>query len=410
MVASKLSRADERRLARVRAALGAAYPEPSDPVPAAVEVVRAPGCVNLMGEHTDYNDGLVLPVAVGLETWLAYRRRRDGLVRLASIQGGSGCSFWIDDLAPERPDRADDCPVDWAKQVEGMAWSLREAGLAVRGIDGVVDAPSAPETGLGSSSALELATALALLGGGRGLERPSLAALAQRAEHDYVGGESGIMTPYAGALGAAGRAILLDCRSLESRYVTLPYGLSLVVCDSGRRAAGRSALLAERRSECGRAVALIAERVPSIASLRDLDRATLHRYSHLLPDTLARRAQHVVDENQRVLTTAGALETTDLEMLGLAFAASHESLRSLFGVGTPEADVLVEIALSVRGVIAARMTDAGSGGLTVNLVLDEAVPALQAAVAREYPARTGLDARVYPVAVVDGAGPLGLEL
>jgi galactokinase len=178
---------------------------------------------------------------------------------------------------------------------------------------------------------------------------------------------------------------------------------------SSSRPAGRPALLAERRAECGRAVALIAERVPSIASLRDLDGATLHRYSHLLPDTLTRRAQHVVAENERVLSTAAALETADLEMLGLAFAASHESLRSLFGVGTPEVDALVEIALSVRGVIAARMTDAGSGGWTVNLVLDEAVPALQATIAREYAARTGLDAHVYPVAVVDGAGPLAPE-
>ena len=409
MAASKPNRADDRRRAQVRAAFGAAYPEPSDAVPQAVEVVRAPGCVNLMGDYTEYNDGLVLPVAVALDTWLAYRRRRDGLVRLASAPGGPGCSFWIDDVAPERPNPAGDCSSDWSKHVEGVAWSLREAGLAVRGLDGVVDSMSPPDGGMGSSSALELAVALALLGGGRGLERPSLAALAQRAEHDYVGGDGGIMAPYAGALGAAGRAIMLDCRSLESRYVTLPSGLSLVVCDAGRRPAGRSALLAERRAECGRAVALIAERVPSIASLRDLDAATLHRNSHLLPDTLTRRAQHVVAENERVLTTAAALETSDLEMLGLVFAASHESLRSLFGVGTPEVDALVEIALSVRGVIAARMTDGGSGGWTVNLVLDEAVPALQATVTREYAARTGFDARVYPVAVVDGAGPLAPE-
>jgi galactokinase len=191
--------------------------------------------------------------------------------------------------------------------------------------------------------------------------------------------------------------------------VTLPHGLSLVVCDTGWRPSGRSALVAERRAECGRAVALIAERVPSVASLRDLDRATLRRHSHFLPDALVRRAAHVIAENERVLTTAGALETGDLDTLGRAFAASHESLRSLYEVGSPAADALIEIALSVRGLIAARMTDAGSGGWTVNLVLEEAVPALQATVAREYPARTGLDARVYPVAVVDAADLVATE-
>ncbi|HEY5488017.1 MAG TPA: galactokinase [Candidatus Limnocylindrales bacterium] len=396
---------DARRLRQLRSAMDAAYPEAPGAPTRGIEVVRAPGCVNLMGDDTEYNDGFVLPVAVGLDTWLAYRRRPDGLVRVVSAQDAAACSFWIDDVAPERRGRFG----SWFQRVEGIAWSLREAGLAVHGLDGVVDSTVPADGCLGSSAALELAAALALLGGARALERPSLAALAQRAEHDYAGGDGGIMDQYASALGNAGRAILLDCRSLESRYVTLPHGLSLVVCDTGWRPSGRSALVAERRAECGRAVALIAERVPSIASLRDLDRATLRRQSHFLPDALVRRAEHVIAENERVLTTAGALETGDLDTLGRAFAASHESLRSLYEVGSPATDALIEIALSVRGVIAARMTDAGSGGWTVNLVLEEAVPALQATVAREYPARTGLDARVYPVAVVDAAGLVATE-
>ena len=395
------NRADARRLRKLLSSFDAAYPDPPAHESQAVEVVRAPGCVNLMGDHTEHNDGLVLPVAIGLDTWLAYRLRPDGHVRVASTQDAATCSFWIDDVSPERRGRFD----AWSDYVERMAWSLREAALPVRGLDGVVDSIVPTDAGLGWSAALELAAGLALLDGARLLERPSLAALAQRAERDYAGLDGGIMDQYAGALGLAGRAILLDCRSLESRYVTLPPGLSVVVCDTGWRSPQRSTLVAERRAECGRAVALIAERVPSIASLRDLDGATLHRHSYLLPDALARRAQHVVAENERVLATATALETSDLDTLGRCFAASHHSLRSLYEVGSPAADAMIEIALSVRGVIAARMSDAGRGGSTVNLVLDKAVPAFQATVAREYAARTGLDAHVYPVAVVDAAGP-----
>lgn len=401
-----LNRADSPRLCRLLLALNSAYPErPTSPSPQSVEVVRAPGRVNLMGDHTEYNDGLVLPVAIELDTWLAYRRRVDGLVRLASAQYGPTCSFRIEDVSLEdRPQFG-----SWSGYVEGMAWSLREAGLRMQGLDGVVDSIVPRDAGLGSSAALELAVSLALLDGARALERPALAALAQRAERDFLGADGGIMDQYVGALGCAGRAIMLDCRSLESRYVTLPRGLSLVVCDTGWRDARRSEIVAERRSECGRAVALIAERVPSVASLRDLDEATLHRQRYLLPSTIALRAEHVVTENERVLATATALETGDLETLGRCFAASHRSLRSSYGVGSAAADAMVEIALSVRGVVAARMTDAGHGGCTVNLVLDEAVSALRAALAREYPARSGLDGRVYAVAVADAAGPLATE-
>jgi galactokinase len=405
MPGSNPIRADARRLRKLRAALEAAYPEPPDTGSQGMEVVRAPGRVNLMGDHTESNDGLVLPVAIGLDTWLAYRPRRDGLVRVASAQDAATCSFWIDDVSPEARGRFG----TWSEYIEGMAWSLREAALSVRGLDGVVDSIVPTDAGLGSAAALELAAALALLGDARALDRPSLAALAQRAERDYVGADSGIMDQYSGALGCAGRAILLDCRSLESRYVTLPYGLSVVVCDTGWRLAAGSTLVPERRAECGRAVALIAERVPSVASLRDLDEATLHRQSHLLPAALAHRAEHVVAENERVLKTAAALETGDFDTLGRSFAASHRSLRSLYEVGSTAADAMVEIALSVRGVIAARMTDTGRGGCTVNLVLDEAVPALQATVAHEYAAKTGLDANVYPVAVVDAAGPVATD-
>jgi galactokinase len=370
-------------------------------------IVRAPGRVNLMGDHTDYNDGFVLPAAIELDTWIAYRPRQDGLVRLVSRQSPARCEFRIDAVSPDAvsPDAGSArTGRGWADYVAGTAWSLREAALPIHGLDGVVDSTVPLGVGLASSAALELAAALALLGGSDSPDGPSLASLAQRAERDYVGVNCGIMDQFAAAMGLAGRAILLDCRSLESRYVTLPEGVSVVVGDTGSPRELRTSAYNERRADCGRAVALLAERLPSLASLRDLDAATLRRNRHLLPRTIARRAEHVVGENARVLATVAALEAGDLDALGHVFAESHKSLRLLYEVSSPELDAMVEIAAGVRGVVGTRMTGAGFGGCTVSLVRDEAVPALTAAIMREYPRRTGLEPRVYAVATAAGAG------
>jgi galactokinase len=452
---------------RLEEALMAAFPDTADAAGLDIEFARAPGRVNLLGDHTDYNDGLVLPAAVELDTWIAARPRRDGLVRIASLQTPEQAEFWIDELVAAGPRggegrgrgpavidaadatgpaAADDTgPVaspaaaaaaraprpGWSDHVAGMAWSLREAAFPVRGFDGVVDSTIPPGADLAWASALELASAIALLAGERLVAAPSLAALAQRAERDFLGLDGGIVDPFASAAGRAGRAILLDCRSLESRYVVLPAGVRVVVCDTGEPpetpAPGEApepgersqppepgeppgsrrsheVTFRERRAECGRAVALLAEEMPTVASLRDLDSATLRRHRHLLPDTVARRAEHVVAENERVVAAVAALGAGDLDELGRLFAASHESLRSLFEVSSPALDAMVDIALTVPGVVAARMTGTGLGGCTVNLVRDEAVPALQRAIADEYPRRTGLTPRVYSVATVDGAG------
>lgn len=368
----------------------------------AVHVVRAPGSVNLIGDHLDYNQGFVLSAAIGLDTWIAYRRRRDGLVQLVSRQSSASGSFWIGGLSPEtRPSQR-----SWLDYAAGTAWSLREAALQVRGLDGVVDSTIPAWAEPSASAALELAAALALLGGGTVLAAPSLAALAQRAERDYVGLDGAIMSHLVSAGGRAGQAILLDCRSLDSRLVALPHGLTVVVCAVGLPPRDDAAILRARRAECGRAVLLLAERMPGLASLRDLDAAGLRRHRRLLSEALARRAEHVVSENARVLATAAALETGDLDALGRLYAESHQSARSHYEIGSPALDVMVAIARNVRGVVAARMAGAGMGGCTVNLVLDEAVPALAKAVESEFKPRTGLEARAFPVAIVDGAGLL----
>ena len=392
----------------------AAFPDAMDSDESAISLVRAPGRVNLIGDHTDYNDGLVLPAAIGLDTWIAVRRRRDGLVRVESLQSGERTEFWIDELdaGPAGPAGPAGGIVrtprtGWGDHVAGMAWSLREAALPVRGFDGVVDSAVPRDAGLAWAAALELASARALLAGERPVAAPSLAALAQRAERDYLGVEGGIVDQFASAAGRAGRAILLDCRSLESRYVALPAGVSIVVCDTGASAdpGEHAAVFRERRAECGRAVALLAEEMPAVASLRDLDAATLLRNRHLLSETEARRAEHVVSENERVVAAVAALDAGDLDELGRLFAAYHESLRTLYEVSSRALDAMVALARAVPGVVAARMTGAGFGGCTVNLVRDAAVPAFERAIVTKYPRRTGLTPRVYVVSTVDGAGP-----
>jgi galactokinase len=431
-----------------------AFSDAADAATTEVAFARAPGMVNLIGDHTDYNDGLILPAAIDLDTWMAFRPRRDGLIRMAWRESGERAEFWTDELAAPSPggagsgvtgsgvtgsggaagarsgtgadpagaaapDPADAAAaarspvhapaarIAWSDYVAGMAWSLRESAIPIRGFDGVIDSTIPRDAGLGWVAALELASAIALLAGERLVAAPSLAALAQRAERDYLGVDGGIADQFASAAGRAGRAILLDCRSLESRYVVLPAGVSVVICDTGSTADPRTveSALRDRRADCGRAVALLAEKLPAVASLRDLDSATLRRHRQLLSETVARRAEHVVGENERVVAAVAAFDAGNVAALGRIFAASHESLGSLFEVSSPALDAMVEIARSVPGVVAARMTGVGFDRCTVNLVRDAAVPAFERAVAIEYPRRTGLTARVYAVASADGAGP-----
>jgi galactokinase len=404
--------ADQNRIERLAEAVARMFPDTpawgGDGIRGALQIVRAPGRVNLLGNETDYDEGLVLTAAIDMDVWLAYRRRSDGEVAMASLRGGDRGSFRIDRVAPQllpRGARPAAGTATWLDYVAGTAWSLREAGLPVRGFDGVVHGLIPESAGLGSAAALELAAAHALLGDETIAAAASLAAIAQRAEREYVGVDGGIVDQLASAAGREGRALLVDCRSLDVRHVTMPYGLRVVVCDTGWRPDG-GALLDERRAECARAVALLSEKMPGLCSLRDLDDRSLKRHRRHLQATLARRAEHVVCENARVMAAVPALHAGDLDTLGLLFAESHSSLRRLFGVGSAALDAMVEVAGAVPGVVAARMMGGGLAGWTVNLVLDEAVPRLEAAVRNIYGPRTGLDGRAYPLAVVDGAGPV----
>ena len=418
-MASKTS--DSLRIGNLTAALEAEYGPAIDSAAdsSPVEIVRAPGTVSLIGDQTDFNEGFVLSAAIELETWIAFRRRRDGRVRVASRTSRVPGSFWIDDLTPVPESRATGPAADpaadpaagraprqvpaWSDYVAATAWSLREAALPIRGFDGFVDTTIPTGGGFSPAAALELASAVALLGDGT-TAAPALAALAQRAERDYLGLNSGIVDQFTSAAGREGKALLLDCSSLDARYLPLPFGIRLVICDTGSDGEASRAAYEARGAECARAVALLAERIPGLCSLRDLNAAALRRHRAVLPERTARRVEHVISENGRVAATATALEAGDLDALGRIFAESHASLRDRYEISTPALDAMVEVAAAIPGVVAARMSGDGRGTSTVNLVLADAVPALEAAVSREYGRRTGLTGLVYPVELVNGAG------
>jgi len=323
------------------------------------EVWRAPGRANLIGEHTDYNQGWVLPFALHLGVTVAASRRDDGVLAMASRQApGAPAGVPLATLAPG-------AVTGWAAYPAGVAWAVREAGYPVAGGASLaIDADLPQGAGLSSSAALECAAALALTGlYGIDLPRPDLATLACRAENDFVGVPSGIMDQSAALLGRAGHALLLDCRSGETTDVPLDpagAGLELIIIDTGARHALGDGQYAERRRECDRAAALL-----GVTSLREVTRPAAA--AGLADPVLRRRARHVITENARVLETVTLLTGGDLAGVGAVLCASHASLRDDFEVSWPEADVAVDAA-TAAGALGARMMGGGFGGSALALV------------------------------------------
>jgi galactokinase len=366
---------------------------------AAIRIVRAPGRVNLIGEYTDINAGLVLPTAIDREIRIAYVPSGDRRVELTRLDNDEIGAFELD--VPRQLSGS------WPDYVAATAWAVADAGLPTGGLRGVIGSTLPENAGLSSSAAIELASAWALLGESAAVvDRLELARICQRAENGYVGVQSGLMDQFASSCGVAGAALLLDCRSTEWRTVSVPDGLVLVVCNTGSPRRLGTSEYNIRRAQCEEAVAGIQLVDPSVRTLRDVSPALLAAARGGLDEVVARRAEHVVAENERVLSTLAAFEEGDLAAVGEAFAASHASLRDLFEVSSPQLDALVEIAAAVPGVVAARMTGAGFGGCTVNLVEADAVDALRDAVLATYPARTGLNPMILPVTAAEGAGVL----
>jgi galactokinase len=354
-------------------------------------VWSAPGRVNLIGEHTDYNDGFVLPVAIDRECRAAVARRNDGIVRCWSVQLGAGPEVAVDDLSPATVQPG------WAAYVLGVAWALREAGVAVPGMDVVVDSRVQAGAGMSSSAALTCAVGLALceLAGGE-LDRSALARAGQRAEADVVGAPVGVMDQMAAVHGRAGAAVFLDCRSLDVRQVPLPLQeqqLELLVIDTGVAHAHATGAYASRRRACEQAARLL-----GVPALRDVAPFALKD----LDGELLCRARHVVTENARVLTAVAALSAGDLAALGPLMSASHVSLRDDFEVSVVELDTAVDACMAA-GALGARMTGGGFGGSVLALVAAERSVDVAEAV-RAAALSAGLrQPDVYPVVPSDGA-------
>jgi galactokinase len=362
-----------------------------------IRVVRAPGRVNLIGEHTDYNDGFVLPVAIDLEIHIAYMTTDDRQVELRRLDLDEQDGFDLDGPRSKTG--------TWLDYVFGTAWALQEAGLALTGLRGVIASTLPPNAGLSSSAAIELASGWAMLDDGApAVDRFRLAELCQRAENGYVGVQSGLMDQFAESCGVAGSALFLDCRTRDWRPIPVPNDVEIVVCHTGSPRHLGGSDYNQRRSQCEAAVAAMRSLDAGIESLRDVTPDLLAAAQSVLSDVEYARAQHVVSENRRVGETVAALEAGDLDTVGRLFAESHASLRDRFEVSSPELDAMVSIATSVPGVIAARMTGAGFGGCTVNLVRPDAVDELRTAVEERYPAMTGLRPMIFAVNATDGAG------
>lgn len=380
------------RLAAVQRAFNERYWKPAE------HVVRAPGRVNLIGEHTDYNDGFVLPVAIERDMMVAFAARPDREVTLYSLDFGEAATFSLDDI---RKDEAH----TWSNYARGVARELQGAGISLTGLDAVTQGNIPIGAGLSSSAAFEVAMGLAFLtAAATELDRVQLALIAQRAENRFVGVQSGIMDQFISALGQAGHALLIDTRALTSRPVPLPAGAQVVICDTMTRRGLVGSAYNERRRQCEEAVRILQGVLPGIRALRDVSPDDLARHSDLLPPIVLQRARHVVTEDARVLEAVQALEAGQAERFGQLMGASHISLRDDYQVSSRELNLMVEIAQRAPGCLGARMTGAGFGGATVNLVREHDVPAFIEAVAAAYEEQTGLQPEITATTAAAGAG------
>ncbi|HXH49198.1 MAG TPA: galactokinase [Terriglobia bacterium] len=358
---------------------------------------RAPGRVNLIGEHTDYNDGFVLPAAIDRSIDFGARRRKDNVVHVYSIDFEDQAEFSLDAI-----EKDNDRP--WSNYLRGVLKFLQQDGHRLTGFDVAFGGNVPREAGLSSSAAVEVgAVALAMNLFNIELGPLEVVRLARRAENEFVNVPCGIMDQFVCALGKRDHALFLDCRDLTYRHVPLSGRVKIVVCYSGVHRALTASEYEIRLQQCRQAVAQLGTTGLAVKSLREIDLTDLEVASHSLSEILLKRARHVVSENDRVLKAVKNLEKGDLDSFGRLMIASHESLRDDYEVSCKELDVLVELALKQPGVLGARMTGAGFGGCTVNLVLADAAGPFAEVVKEGYSKATGLNAEVYVRKASDGA-------
>ena len=360
-------------------------------------IFRAPGRVNVIGEHTDYNDGFVMPAAMEFYTWVAAEKRGDRLLESYSEHFDEKISLSLDALAgPPRK--------HWSDFVRGVAAVLQNAGYKLAGANLVIHGEVPLGAGLSSSASLEVATALALSSlSGIDVPRLDLVKLCQKAEHEYVGTRCGIMDQFIAVFGAAGHALMLDCRSLEFQLLPVPRDLRLVVCNSMVRHELVSGEYNRRRADCEEGVRLLQLHLPGIRALRDVAVADLEAWKQVLSARVYRRCRHVVTENQRVLAAAKALQCGDAHRFGHLMYRSHASMRDDYQISCKELDLLVDLASSSSSVYGARMTGGGFGGCTVNLLRADASDSFKGHISQAYREVTGIIPEIYVCEPAQGA-------
>ncbi|NLE38917.1 MAG: galactokinase [Pirellulaceae bacterium] len=360
-------------------------------------VVRAPGRVNLIGEHTDYNDGFVLPLAIDRAVWIALRPRDDRRVEVHSIDFDDTARFSLDELVKTSD--------GWMEYLKGTAWSLQEAGLAISGWEGVIQGDVPLGAGLSSSAAIELATARAFAAvDSLDWEPAAMARLAQRAENQWVGVNCGIMDQLISAAGRRNCVLLIDCRSLEFTPVAFPGGVAIAVLDTSTRRGLVDSAYNERRRQCEETA-----RRFGVKALRDVDATTFERLAGRLDESTRRRARHVITENDRTVRAAEAMRRGALAELGRLLVESHRSLRDDFEVSNDALDAMVDAAMAHPACYGARMTGAGFGGCAVALIDAARAESFVAAVSSDYQARTKLAPAVYVCEATDGASVVNSE-
>lgn len=361
------------------------------------KIYRAPGRVNLIGEHTDYNDGFVMPAAIDFSCWVAIAPRDDHNLVIHSENFADSVEVNLKDHMPAPSGKWYDYPL-------GVAWVLQLAGHNLRGASLLVHGEVPLGAGLSSSAALEISTGLALLGNsGCQIDRTRLALLCQRAENEFVGAHCGIMDQFISCYGQAGHGLMLDCRSLDYQLIPIPNGVNLVICNTMVKHELGSSEYNVRRAECEQGVRKLAEVLPGIRALRDVKFAQLEQHRGRLPEVVYKRCRHVITENDRVCKAALALQKGEIQSLGKLMADSHQSLRDDYEVSCAELDLMVNLASQQKGVYGARMTGGGFGGCTINLVNAENTTEFQRGVAEGYHSATGRHPDIYVCKASQGA-------
>ena len=363
-------------------------------------LVQAPGRVNLIGEHTDYNEGFVFPAAIEFQTQIGIAPRTDRRLVLFSENYGERREFDLAHLPISKSDNWSDYVVGVVRLLQQTFGKLPGGNMLLRG-----DVPQG--AGLSSSASLEVAVCKAVLGStGKTLDGTSVALLCQQAENEFVGARCGIMDQFISVHGKKNHALRLDCRTLEYRLLPIPADTRLVICNTMVRHRHAGGEYNDRRSECEAAAHFFADRVPGVKSLRDVTLDDFEKLGRKLPELICKRCRHILTENIRVLQAAEALQAKDLNLFGRLMINSHASLRDDFEVSCEELDLMVHLAEKKPGVFGSRMTGGGFGGCTINLVQEDYVAEFETKIAKEYEHETGRVPEIYVSSAAEGAGNL----